>query len=291
MGEVVGAGLVAHAPPIMMPEKLRYELNEGKEISLVPGLQRLRAEVLDDLRPDTIIVFDSHWFSTVEFLVSGHERRAGYYTSGELPRVISQVPYDLTGNPELAGLMVEHVEANGVRCNAINDPHLPIFYPTINMAHYLNTGEEWLSVSVCQTARDHNFLAVGKGIGEAIAASDRRVVLLASGSMSHIFWSLDELEAHEASDPIHIARPEAREADYERLGWWREGRHDKVIDTMDEFRQFKPEAMFAHYLMMVAAVGGRDCRAVGRQFSDYENATGTSQVHVWFDRPEGGWNQ
>ena len=38
MGEVVGAGLLAHVPTIMLPEADRRELNNGQEISLVPGL-------------------------------------------------------------------------------------------------------------------------------------------------------------------------------------------------------------------------------------------------------------
>ena len=54
MGEIVGAGLVAHAPTIMFNQQARYDINEGKEISLVPGLQRLRTEVLDELKPDTM---------------------------------------------------------------------------------------------------------------------------------------------------------------------------------------------------------------------------------------------
>ena len=168
MGDIVGVGLIAHAPTIMMPKEQRYELNEGKEISLVPGLHRLREEVLDALKPDVVIVLDSHWFSTVEFLVSGHGRRSGKYTSEELPRGMRQVPYDLQGNPALAQSIAEHVEAQGVRCFSCDDPFLPIHYPTVNLAHFLNRSEYWLSMSVCQTARDHNFLAVGRGLGEAI---------------------------------------------------------------------------------------------------------------------------
>jgi len=37
MGEIVGAGILAHVPTIMLPKEVRYELNEGKEITLVPG--------------------------------------------------------------------------------------------------------------------------------------------------------------------------------------------------------------------------------------------------------------
>ena len=40
---------------------------------------------------------------------------------------------------------------------------------------------------------------------------------------------------------------------------------------------------------MAEAIGGVDCKAKGQQFGDYENATGTGQVHLWFDRPASGW--
>jgi 3,4-dihydroxyphenylacetate 2,3-dioxygenase len=289
MGEIVGAGFLSHAPTIMFSQELRYQLNEGKEISLVPGLQRLRSEVLDELKPDAILIFDTHWFTTVEFVITAHQRREGKFTSEELPRGMAQVPFDMAGNPGFARLVAEKVIANGTKCHASDDPCLPLNYPTINTAHYLNAGESWISMGLAQTARDHNFLNVGRGIAEAVAASDQRVVLIASGGMSHRFWSLDELEQHEASDPIHIRTPEARAADEERIEWWKQGDHASVIDAMDEYRQHKPEGMFGHYLMMIAALGGRECKAPGRLFSDYENATGTGQVHVWFDRPDTGW--
>ena len=77
MGEIVGAALVAHVPTIMLPEEVRLEINEGKEITLVPGLHRIKAECLDRLQPDAVIVFDTHWESTFEHIVTGHERRQG----------------------------------------------------------------------------------------------------------------------------------------------------------------------------------------------------------------------
>ena len=213
MGEIVGAGFLSHAPTIMLPKEIRFELNEGKEISLRPGLERLRAEVLDLLAPDAIIVFDTHWFTTVEFIVTGHARREGRYTSEELPRGMSQVPFDLRGDPELATSIAEQVVAAGVRCIANDDAYLPINYPTINLAHFLNRGEAWLSMSICQTAEDDDFLTAGRALGDAVAQSNARTVLLASGGMSHRFWPLKELEKHEASDPSHIITPEARAAD------------------------------------------------------------------------------
>src|SRR5436309_6164624 len=86
MGEIVGAGLVSHVPTIMLPEDVRLEINDGKEISLVPGLRRIRSEVLDRLRPDTVVLFDTHWESTFEHIITAHDRRQGTFTSHELPR-------------------------------------------------------------------------------------------------------------------------------------------------------------------------------------------------------------
>jgi hypothetical protein len=58
---------------------------------------------------------------------------------------------------------------------------------------------------------------------------------------------------------------------------------------MDEYLAVRPEAKFAHYLMMIGALGGRAVTAPARPFSDYENAIGTAQMHLWLDRPAGGW--
>ncbi len=289
MGEIVGAGLLSHAPTIMMPEALRYELNEGKEISLVPGLRRLREEVLDPLDADTFVIFDTHWFSTVEHLLSSHERRSGKFTSDELPRTMCQIPYDYLGDPELAERTARLAEAHGTRATATADPYLPVHYPTINLLSFLHAGERVISVGCAQTGQPEDFLALGRALGDAVSNLDRRVVLMASGGLSHRFWPLQELVHHEASDPIHIRTPEARAADEHRIELLKAGNHREVIASMDDYLRFAPEGRFGHYLMMVAALGGADCTAPGEMFSDYENATGTGQVHVWFQRPERGW--
>jgi 3,4-dihydroxyphenylacetate 2,3-dioxygenase len=60
---------------------------------------------------------------------------------------------------------------------------------------------------------------------------------------------------------------------------------------MPEFLTVRPEAKFAPYLMMIAALGGGTVTAPGRAFSDYQNPVGTGQMHIWFDRPAGGWSE
>lgn len=291
MGSVVGAGLIAHVPTIMLPEDVRREINEGEDISLVAGLEKLRRDHFENDDYDTVIVLDSHWATTVEFVINSHERREGKFTSEELPRGMHGVPFDYRGDPELANLAGEFAEKNGTWITPIDDPDLPVMYATINLWKFLGEGldKRWLSVSVCQTATDEDFLRAGRAIGEAIAASDRRVILLASGALSHTFYKLRELRKHEMSDPSHIFSEGARIADEERLEWMKAGDHAQILDTMPAFHRFRPEAMFGHWLLTSGAIGEGDCTAPGTMYSEYENSIGTGQVHVWFPRPAEGF--
>ena len=293
MGEVVAAGLLSHVPTIMLPRDVRMELNDGHELSVVTGLERLREEKFEALDYDTVIVLDSHWFTTVEFIVTSHRRRAGLFTAEELPRGMCRIPYEWRGDPELAEAIADQAEPNGTWITPIDDEYLPLYYPSVNLWSYLGKGldKQWLSMSVCQTGETDDFLRVGRAIGEAIAQVDRKVIIIATGSLSHTFYKLKELRKHESSDPSHIISQKARDMDLERIAWFAEGRHDLVLDTMPEFLTVRPEGMFAHYLMMAAALGERDFAAPGVPYSDYENAIGTSQIHIWFDRPETGWTR
>ncbi|MCD7442245.1 catechol 1,2-dioxygenase [Streptomyces lincolnensis] len=296
MGEIVGAGLLAHVPTIVLPEADRLELNEGKEITLVTGLQQLRRDVFERDAAneyDTVVVLDSHWATTVEFVVTAQARRAGLFTSEELPRGMCRMPYDFPGDPELAQNIEKFADKHGTWITAIDDEYLPIYYATLNLWKFLGEGlpdKRWMTIGVCQTGDMEDHLRLGRALADGIAATPgRRVLLIASGALSHTFWPLRELRDHEASDPVHIFTPEARAADVERIAWFQQGRHDQVLDTMDAFWKHKPEAKFFHYLMMAGALGERRCVARARQYGAYENSIGTGQVHLWFDRPEGGW--
>ncbi|HEY7477309.1 MAG TPA: catechol 1,2-dioxygenase [Actinomycetota bacterium] len=292
MGEVVGAGLVAHVPTIMLPEETRLELNEGREITLVPGLHRLRSEVFDRLQPDTVIVFDTHWESTFEHIVTAHERRQGRFTSHELPRGMAGIPYDMPGDPELAKLIAAQADGrDDCWILACEDPWLPIFYGTVNVWTFLGDPQtRWISVAVNQCCTTEDFLLFGELIGDAVRASDRRAILLASGGMTHRFFPFRELRNRESSAaPDNIYDLASYEADQLVVRKLTEGDHAGVIEGMPEYRRAAPEGHFGHYLMMAAAIGGRRCQAPGELFSEYEASVGTGQVHVWFERPADGW--
>jgi aromatic ring-opening dioxygenase catalytic subunit (LigB family) len=239
-----------------------------------------------------VIVFDTHWESTFEHIVTAHERRTGRFTSHELPRGMRQIPYDIPGDPELARLIAEQAEGrDDCWILACDDPYLPIFYGTVNIWTFLGDPETaWISVAVNQTCDTDDFLLFGDLIGRAIEQSDRRVVLLASGGMTHRFFNFKELRRRESQRaPDNIYDLAYYEADMRVLEKLERGDHAGVIDGMPEYRKAHPEGRFGHYLMMVAAIGGRACVAPGERFSEYEASVGTGQVHVWFERPSAGW--
>ena len=228
----------------------------------------------------------------MEFVVTAHDRRSGLFTSEELPRGMTRRPYDFAGDPNLARAIAAKAEKHSTWITAIDDHYLPVYYATTNLWEFLGRGlpdKRWISIGVCQTADTEDNLRLGRALGEAIAELDRKVVLIASGALSHTFWPLRELRAHEAAGVEHIFTPQAAAADAERLAWLAKGDHARVLETMPEFYRFKPEARFGHYLMMMGALGEGDCTATGRQYGEYENSIGTGQVHMWFDRPEGGF--
>ena len=204
-------------------------------------------------------------------------------------RAMSAIPYDYPGDPELADLAAGFGQELGTPTYASVDDHLDVFYATINLVHYLRKDERVVSISVVQTGEPDDCLTMGEAIREAVNRLDRRVVVLASGGMSHTFWPLKQIAKHEASDPVHILTPEARAADELRLDWMRAGNHYQIVDSMEDYFAHNPEGNFGYFLMMLGAIGGADCTAQGELFSDYEKATGTGQVHVWFERPQGGW--
>lgn len=291
MGEVVAAGLLAHVPTIMLPLATRKELNNGEDFSLVGALHELRRDVFEALDYDTVVVLDSHWFTTVEFVVTAQDRRAGLFTAEELPRGMCRIPYDWRGDPELAHAMAAEEANHSTWITAIDDPYLPMYYATLNLWDYLGRGldKRWMSVSVAQTGDMEDFLRAGRALGDAIAKTDRKVILIASGALSHTFWKLRQLRDHEAAGVEHIRTPEAYEADMQRVEWFKNGDHARVLATMPEFMPYRPEAMFAHYLMMAGALGEENLTATARQYGEYENSIGTGQIHLWFDRPDAGF--
>ena len=147
----------------------------------------------------------------------------------------------------------------GTPTHASEDDHLPVYYATINLLHYLRDEENVVSVSVVQTGETDDFM-VGRGRRRHRATRSDGGGAGIGRDEPHLLAPEADLEARGlGSGPHHHP---ARPGRPTRSGWSDEaGDHARIVDTMDEYFEHSPEGAFGHYLMMLGAVGGRDCTA------------------------------
>lgn len=295
MGEIVAAAVVSHVPPLVFPKEWRLMQGFGEDTDLIPGLARVR-KVLDAAQPDTLVIIDSHWLTTVEHVLAGAAHHKGTLTSEELPTLIAGLDFEYPGAADLGSMCeaiaAERSQERGLsgrpRIVSVDDPHLPHHYSTINVVKHLRRDEKILGASVCQTARPHNFMEFGDVIREAISRTHCRAAIIGSGAMSHRFHPFDtiatphSLKYHEEG----IYSAEARAFDKAVLGHWANGNHAQVLDSYQDYMKHFPESWFGHYLVMLGALGGREFAGKGTPMSRYENMLGTGNIHVCFDVAE-----
>jgi aromatic ring-opening dioxygenase catalytic subunit (LigB family) len=199
--------------------------------------------------------------------------------------MIHDYMYRYFGDRELALSVAECAKRKGLPVNVCDTFNLPVHYPTLVPMHYLNPKNKYriLSTSVAYTSSVEQELLYGQAIREAVEASGRRVVLVASGGLSHKFVALAGIKEHASPDLVNI--PEYnRHFDRYIIDRLKKGEHCTVLAAVEEFRRrCSPEGRFAHYLRMVGALGGTQCKLKGVQYGNYEAAIGTGQVILWFD--------
>ena len=291
MGEIVAAIFTTHVPRLMIRDPEARRAYMGKNVStFYDAMADVERERLRGLAFDGFVLVDTHWFTTLEWVLNAHPRLRGLYTSEELPEMLHEHQYDYPGDPELAAAIAERARGAGLRAVASAHRGLPVHYPTLNVMSYFNpdASRRVLTMGVCQTTSVDNDLAFGAAVGDAIRRSDRRVVLVASGGLSHRFWDYDRIKERASASPDDVSSPENRAWDERVMAWFQAGAHADVLGAAADYRrQCSPEGRFSHYLIVAGALGGRAWTWRGVQHGRYEAAIGTGQAIFWF-APEGG---
>jgi 3,4-dihydroxyphenylacetate 2,3-dioxygenase len=286
MGEIAAAIFTTHVPRLMITDLAARKAYMGRNVTtFYDAMPKLERERLHSLDFDTFALVDSHWFTTLEYVLNAHERLTGSYTSEELPEMLHDLEYDYAGDPELARAVETAGRARGIRVLASAHRNLPLHYPTLNVMYYFNRDarRRVLSIGVCQTASVANDLAFGAALGDAIRNSNRRVVLIASGGMSHRFWDYDHILEHASASPDDISSTGNRLYDERIMEWFKAGRHADVVASAADYRAHcAPEGRFSHYLVMAGALGAERWDWRGEQFGAYEAAIGTGQSIFFF---------
>jgi 3,4-dihydroxyphenylacetate 2,3-dioxygenase len=287
MGEIVAAVFTTHVPRLMIFGEAERKAYMGRGVTtFYEAMEKLYRERLAGLDFDTFVIFDTHWFTTVQYVLNASPRLEGVYTSEEVPELLHEHEFRYQGDPGLAQVITSAAKERQIRAFASTYRGMSVHYPTLVPMAYFNPdrSRRVLSIGVCQIASVRNDLAFGRAVGEGVRRSDRRVVLVAAGGLSHKFWEYDVVLDHTSADPIHISSPENRDYDERIMAMFRRGDHAGVIGLAEEYRKnCSPEGRFAHYLMMAGALGEGAFRSPGVQYGNYEAALGTGQAIFWFD--------
>jgi len=283
-GKIVGAALVSHHPGLFQPEEFRVTAGNGKDSDLIEGFARVRAKI-DSVNPDIIVILDTHWFTTGCHLLDAGEYYSGTYVSDEMPWYLNGQKYAYKGAPEFAKLCEEVAREDGVIARAIDEPTMTRHYATINIVNALVDDEKVISVGSCQTASTKNYLEMGAVLEKAIKRSGLDFVLLASGALSHKFRNINETPKNpRIYHPDNVSSEYNRKSDYQAIEHLSRGEHAIIIEKFEsEYKKLPWEAWGSHYLQMIGALGGIDCTAIGTPLSEYENAHGTGNIHIWFE--------
>jgi 3,4-dihydroxyphenylacetate 2,3-dioxygenase len=173
--------LVPHTPRMCHEDQAPEFLNE-----IVEGMHQV-AKVIEEAKPDVVVMISCHWLSSFQHFVDATPEHKGVLTAFECPELISDVPYYYPGDTELANQLVAAGKEAGLPVIAVNDPTYVWDYGTIVPLRYLIPKEDIpvIDLSVTWAASLEETYAWGQQIGEVLRESDKRVMFISSGALSH----------------------------------------------------------------------------------------------------------
>jgi 3,4-dihydroxyphenylacetate 2,3-dioxygenase len=277
MGLVLAAK-ITHVPSIWLSEQPgpHHGIRQNAIDGLVELGRRAHARGVE-----TFVVLDVHWQVTIGFHVNANPRHRGDYTSHELPHFIQGLAYDYEGDPALADAVAAAAEAAGLGCRAHRAPGLGLEYATLIPMRHMNPGgaARVLPVAVNVYASVDESRRFGAAIRSAIDAGGRRVALLASGSLSHQFWTNERAEAGLNT----VSSAFNREVDLRVLELWRAGRIGDFLAMLPDYAvRCTGEAAMGDTAMLFGALGWERYRGRGELLGAYFGSSGTGQCNVDF---------
>lgn len=282
MGELVVAAKITHVPTMIMseqPGKLhgcrQHAIDGHKEI----------AQIARDKNVDTVVILDTHWLINAGYHINANSHFEGLFTSNEFPHFIKDLPYSYEGNPQLGNLIAEVATEKGVFTLSHQVDSLALEYGTLVPMRYMNPDKKFKVVSVAALCTVHSLESsriLGEAIREAIEASDNRVMLLASGSLSHRIWPNEEYAANNGT--FTISKEFNRQMDLRVLDMWTNGEIETFLEILPDYAQkCDGEGGMHDTAMLFGALGWDKYKGKGRIVSPYFPSSGTGQVNVIFD--------
>ncbi len=281
MGEIVLAAKMTHVPTLLMSEQEGPV--KGKRQPAIDGHRKI-ARRAKALGATTVIICDTHWVINAGFHINANEKFEGLFTSNEFPQFIQDLPYSYEGNPEMGDALAKIASDKGVYTLAHHLDSLELEYGTLVPMRFMSREHDMKVVSVAAWATVHSHdesRVIGEAIREAVEASNEKVLLVASGSLSHKIWANKDYAANNGT--FTISSEFNRQMDLHVLEMWKNGDHATFLKMLGDYANFCcGEGSMHDTSMLYGALGwdayDKKCEVV----TEYFPSSGTGQTNVIF---------
>ncbi|MCB1357976.1 MAG: 3,4-dihydroxyphenylacetate 2,3-dioxygenase [Maritimibacter sp.] len=281
MGEIVLAAKMTHVPTLQMSEQEGPV--KGKRQAAIDGHLEI-ARRAKALGVDTVVICDTHWVVNAGFHINANDRFEGLLTSSEFPQFIRDLPFSHQGNPELGDAIAEAASELGVYTLAHHLDSLDLEYGTLVPMHFMSREHDMKVVSIAAwcTVHDHDeSRVIGEAIRKAVEASDSKVLLVASGSLSHKIWSNKDYAPNNGT--FTISSEFNRQMDLHVLELWKRGDHATFLKMLGDYAvHCSGEGSMHDTAMLYGALGWDSYTGKCEIVTEYFPSSGTGQVNVIF---------
>ncbi len=288
-GAIVAGALAPHPPHLVYaenPPQNEPRAECGWEV-LRWGYHRLAADIAR-LEPQVLVVLSPHWQTYVGTHLLGVPHFESLSVDPIFPNLF-RYHYKLDVDVELAEAIHDAGLEAGLEMRMMRNPDFRVDYGTIVSCHMVRPSWDlpivaissqrsraWYSVEVMQ----EQAVALGRATRDAIRATGRRAVLLASNSLSHRHFTTEPPIPEDMSYE-HITHHGQYLWDMRVIDHFRNGRCQAVLDEMPEFtEQAVSESDAGSLSWLIAALDVPDYPA---EYYAYGTVIGTGNaVMGWF---------
>ena len=281
MGEIVLAAKMTHVPTMLMSEQDGPV--KGKRKAAIDGHLEI-ARRAKALGVDTVVICDTHWLINAGFHINANDKFKGLFTSSEFPHFIQDMPYEYAGNPALGDAIAKCASDKGAHTLAHHLDSLELEYGTLVPMRFMSREHDMKVVSVAAWATVHGHdesRIVGEAIREAVKASDSKVLLVASGSLSHKMWANKEYAPNNGT--FTISSEFNHQMDLKVMEMWKNGEHAAFLKILSEYaKSCSGEGLMHDTAMLYGALGWDKYDAKCEVVTEYFPSSGTGQTNVIF---------
>jgi len=280
MGTLALAAKITHVPSLYLSEL--DGPRKGSRQSAIDGLKDIGRRCRER-GVDTIVVFDTHWLVNASYHINCGPHFQGVYTSNELPHFISNMPYEIPGNPELGRLLAKTCNEWGVETLAHDATTLGPEYGTLVPMRYMNEDRHFKAICVSALCTSH-YLNDSARLGWAMRRAvedhyDGTVAFLASGSLSHRF-------AQNGLAPQFADRvwsPLLERLDHDVVKMWENGEWADFCTMLPEYAAKGHGEGFMHdTAMLLGALGWSAYDGKAEVVTPYFGSSATGQINALF---------